>query len=332
MASACACLRMAAIFGVAAALFATAADASDSKTKPVSQQGSGSALVAPPGPKRTIAVGAIDAAFAYASPAQQNVGGAVAAMMTTALQESGLFIVVERAALSSLVTEQELATSGVAAGTAAPKPGKVAPAQYIVVGAVTEFSQGDSGGGLGVGGTGGGLGGGLALGRNKGRFAVDLRVVDTTTGEVLKAFKVVREVKSTTFGVTANKGALAVNSNAFWKTPLGLATREAVDGAVAKIAEALSGGPWRGQVVEVEGGQVIVNAGEEAGVKVGDQMTVERVGKTLTDPGTGQILSQSRIQLGTVSIQSVEARIATGRFSPSGSTAPVRGDFLVLRR
>jgi len=240
--------------------------------------------------------------------------------------------VVERNALASVVTEQELATSGVAAGSAAPKPGKVVPAQYVVVGSVTEFSQGDKGGGIGIGGSGGGMGGGLSLGGGKGRFALDLRVVDTATGEVLKGFKVVREVKNSNIGVTATKGNLAVNSNGFSKTPLGVATREAVNQAVAKIAEALSGGDWRGQVVEVEQGLVYVNASAEAGVKVGDRLVVERVGKTLTDPATGQILSQRKVQLGTVTINSVEPKISSGSYAPMNSAPPARGDYLVLRR
>src|SRR6185369_8159645 len=70
-----------------------------------------------PGPKRTIAVGAIDAMGPQAAGASGwNVGGSVAAMLTTALEESGRFIVVERAGLSQVLTEQQLASHGVSGG------------------------------------------------------------------------------------------------------------------------------------------------------------------------------------------------------------------------
>ena len=44
-----------------------------------------------------------------------------------------------------------------------------------------------------------------------------------------------------------------------------------------------------GLVAAVDGGQVILNVGGKSGVKVGDQLNVERVTKEIKDPSTGQV-------------------------------------------
>ena len=64
------------------------------------------------GPKRTISVGKFDAIGAFtAKYGNWDIGGGLSAMMTTALIESGQFIVVERANLQQVLSEQELKAS-----------------------------------------------------------------------------------------------------------------------------------------------------------------------------------------------------------------------------
>ena len=45
-----------------------------------------------------------------------------------------------------------------------------------------------------------------------------------------------------------------------------------------------------GLVAAVDWGQIILNVGSKAGVKVGDQLTVERVSKEIKDPATGKVI------------------------------------------
>jgi curli biogenesis system outer membrane secretion channel CsgG len=312
--------------------------ASPGATQTAENQGGNRILTAPvpniPGPKRTIAVGVIDAIGPVSGPFGRGaVGGSVAAMLTTALIESGRFIVIERGALDQVLTEQELAASGVAQGTAAPKPGRIIPAQYLVVGSVSEFSTGDEGGSVGIGGTGGGgFLGALTLSERSGRVGFDLRVVNTRTTAIEDGFTVREELSSTGLGATAGYSGIVLGGSKFWSTPLGEATRAALNDAVQRIAAAVSKGVWEGQVAEVEGDVVYVNAGREAGLKVGDRLTVERPGKALTDPATGQVLASRKVALGTLSITGVEDKYATGSFTPAGSEQPKRGDFVVFAK
>ena len=51
-----------------------------------------------------------------------------------------------------------------------------------------------------------------------------------------------------------------------------------------------------GLIAAVDGGQIILNVGGKAGVKVGDQLTVERVSKEIKDPSTGKVIRRMATQ------------------------------------
>jgi len=316
----------AAMIALMSAPCAIAAEANDeSAAQPILQ----TEVPSIPGPKRSVAVGQIDTIGGLSPPsAGWNVGGSLAAMLTTALQESGKFIVVERDALSQVLNEQQMAAHGVSGGSDAPQPGKIIPAQYLIVGSVTEFGTADKGGGVSVGGTSGLLSGGLAVGKTSGKVAIDFRIVDTRTSAVVSTFKVSREISSTNVGVTTNYQNISIGSNAFWNSPLGATTREAINDAVTHIAEAIAAGHWQGLVVEVDGDTVYVNAGSSSGLKVGDHLAVQHAGKTFTDPATGEVLSQHMTKVGAIEVNNVEEKLASGRYLPADPQQPERGDIV----
>ncbi len=286
-----------------------------------------------PGPKRTIAVGAVDAIGPQASGSSGwNVGGSVAAMLTTALQESGRFIVVERAAISQVLTEQQLAAHGVSGGSSAPMPGKIIPAQYLIEGSVTEFGAADEGHGVSVGAGSGSFTGGLALSRTSGSVAFDLRIVNTRTAAIERTVKVRHELHTTGIGLTTGYRGLALGGNKFWSSPLGKATRESLNDAVEQIAVGIAGGQWQGAIVEVAGPTVYVNAGSAVGLKSGDSLVVQRASKVFTDPTTGEVLSQRQSILGTINLTKIEEKLSSGSYVPSDPSPPVRGDVVVLKK
>ncbi|MGE3692797.1 MAG: CsgG/HfaB family protein [Novosphingobium sp.] len=275
------------------------------------------------GPKRTIAVGSIDITGTYAGGTSTEAGGAIAAMLSTALEESGNFVVVERNALSSVLTEQSLAQQGVTSGSAAPLPGKVIPASYIVVGSITEVTAPSQGNG-----------GGISFGRRNlfnigaasGKVRIDLRIVDTRTGGLVKAFSVQRSLTSVNLGFSGRIGRMPVATNQFFNSSLGGATRKALSEAVGIISDSLGRIPWQGQVVEAADGMVYVNAGSEAGLVPGSRMAVRRIGRTFTDPATGAVLGHQVIEIGEVTISVVDAKMSYGSFN--GMENPARGDMI----
>jgi len=89
-------------------------------------------LPPPTGPKRTVAVGKFDAIGAFtAKYGEWDIGGGLAAMLTTALVESGRFVVIERANLSQILGEQELKAGGLANPETGPKLGQLTGVQFL---------------------------------------------------------------------------------------------------------------------------------------------------------------------------------------------------------
>ncbi|HEX6083786.1 MAG TPA: CsgG/HfaB family protein [Thermoanaerobaculia bacterium] len=154
-------------------------------------------------------------------------GGAgrdLADMLTNELQATGKFKLVEREKLAAVMDEQDLADSGrIKKGTGA-KIGKLTGAQYIITGSLSAYEED-------VQGTGGGLSfRGISVGGKKesAYLAVDLRVIDTTTGEV----EFVRTVEGRSSGGGLNvglyRGGFGGNLAKHEKTPAGKAIRAAI--------------------------------------------------------------------------------------------------------
>ena len=116
-----------------------------------------------------------------AMPFQGGIGRVVTNMLASELAARDAFTVVERRKLRAVLEEQDLAESGLVAPGDRAKIGELTGAQFLVMGTITAFEPDTetkvSGGGL------------FRRARveqtNRGSYlAIDLRVVDTTTGEV----------------------------------------------------------------------------------------------------------------------------------------------------
>jgi curli biogenesis system outer membrane secretion channel CsgG len=286
------------------------------------------------GPKRSIVVDKFDTLSTFnAAYGTWDVGGGLAAMLTTAIEQSGRFVVLERANLDRVIGEQQIKQASAVNPTAGPQLGQVTAAQFIVIGSVTEFGAEDKGGTFNVGISGSrGLGGLLGMKKTEGSVALDLRIVDTTTSQVVQTLKVKEPISQTSLSASTNYKAMSLGGDAFNNTPLGEATRHAIDKAVAEIVAVSARQPWQALVVEVDGRKLAINAGSGSRLKAGDQFRVEHVVRKLTDPATGEVLSIQRKPLGTVRITSVEEKVAFGAYQATDPQKPVRGDLVVMPR
>ncbi len=153
-----------------------------------------------------------------------GVGWELSGMLSNELSSSGEFRVVERAKLEKVLEEQNLAASGrVAPGTGA-KIGKVTGADYLVMGTVTAYEENTSG-------TGGGIAiKGIALGGHSSEayLAVDIRVVNTTTGDIEFSRTVEGRSKSSGVAVGVSRGGFGGALAHEEKTPAGKAIRAAL--------------------------------------------------------------------------------------------------------
>jgi len=288
------------------------------------------------GPKRTVAVGKFDAVGSFtANYGDWDIGGGLSAMLTTALAESNRFIVIERANLNQILSEQELKGSKLLDQKTGPALGKLTGVNFLIFGSVTEFGAEDKGGGFGLGFAGGGLPftTGLSRQSKSGSVAIDVRIVDTTTGRIVDTARVKEKIKSSGWDVSGGYQGISLGTNQFNKTPLGEASRRAITKIVHYIARKAEKTAWTGRVVDIGDDEVIyINAGANTGIQVGDFFMIERVTKILTDPETGEVLSERKKAVGSVQITTVEEKLAYGPYSSEGQESPKRGDLVVKRK
>jgi curli biogenesis system outer membrane secretion channel CsgG len=165
-------------------------------------------------------------------------------MMTTAMVQSKRYRVLERMNVDALKQEMELTGQGYA-DQSGIKKGGIKGADLLIIAAVTGWDPATSGGGGGLGG--GVLGNASALfGAAKGAFkkssmAMDVRIVDAHTSEVLAATRVEGEGKSVNMGAglvaLTGSGGMGGGLGGFAKTPMEKAIRTCIYNAVKYIAE-----------------------------------------------------------------------------------------------
>lgn len=153
-----------------------------------------------------------------------GVGWELSGMLSNELSSSGDFRVVERNKLQNVLEEQNLAASGrVAPGTGA-KIGKLTGAQYLITGTVTSYEENTSSTGGGLSFRGIGLGGKAS----EAYLAVDIRVINTTTGDIDYSRTVEGRSKSSGIAVGVYRGGFGGTLAHEENTPAGKAIRAAL--------------------------------------------------------------------------------------------------------
>lgn len=162
----------------------------------------------------------------------RQIGDGMRDMLTTALFNSNRYIVLEREQLGEVLREQDLGETGrIKRGTEAPI-GEIYGAELLITASVTEFEGGTKGVGGGTKILGVRVGGGV----KKGHVAIDVRIIDTKTSQIVAATSV--EGSSTSFGVEGSTwvgSSLPVSLGGFSKTPVEKAIRVCIQKAVEYI-------------------------------------------------------------------------------------------------
>lgn len=259
-----------------------------------------------------------------------KIGEGLAEMLTTELTRTGRFIVVERQALGDIVSEQALGQSGLVRRETAAQSGQILGAQVVVRGAVTEFEAS-------AGGAGAGIQGSRISAQGKAEHAhvaIDLRLIDTSTGQVIASHNVSKIVPSAGGALAYQGRNVTFGGDIFHQTPIGQATRaamqEAVQFVVSRSPTAAVSGPPSFSIVKVEAGTAYINAGANANVRIGDVFQVYSRGEDLTDPDTGLKLGSSERLVGSIQVGEVQEQFSVGTIR-SATGAIKRGDRVRVR-
>ncbi len=229
-----------------------------------------------------------------------NIGNGIADMLVTSLVESKKFIVIERSELDKIMQEQGLGMSGAVTPQSAAKVGKLLGVELMITGSVSEFGtkKDKIGGGLSA------LSGfNLGVSSETARSVVDIRLVNTSTGEIISASSAEGEESSKSLDNVGVTGINFRNSSTWDKTILGKAARESVEKCVEIIVDGMKNLPWQGKVIKANSdGTVFMKPGSVAGVKPGMKFVVYRPGEELIDPDTGISLGSEEMKIGKVEV------------------------------
>jgi curli biogenesis system outer membrane secretion channel CsgG len=176
----------------------------------------------------------------------QDIGLGIADLMVDALVDDGSFRVFDRAKLNTVLAEQNFNASDRVDPTAkAAAIGKMAGVKYLIAGSITKFGTEDNSKSVGGGGFGGGKFGLGAVGTKSGKatVAISLKVIDTSTGEIVAVAKGEGTSKRSGLmlggaggsGGSGGGGGINFGSSNFHDTIIGEATEAAVKDTIAKL-------------------------------------------------------------------------------------------------
>ncbi|MBI5686876.1 MAG: hypothetical protein HZC54_17550 [Verrucomicrobia bacterium] len=258
------------------------------------------------GPKKLVAVMDFQNKSNYKGKLELGTG--MADSLTDAIVRSERFIVVERQQIRDVLKEQDFAQTGRTVEASAPKIGRVLNTQAMIFGSVVDFSetqqqnQGFAYEGIA-----------LSFAHAEAKVTIAIRLVDSTTGQVLDSQQVQGKAEKRAIGIAYSEKDFKFGTSAFAKTPLGQATQEAIDKAVVFICQRMEKVPWEGRVIEAKGGDIYVNAGEEKGIAAGDCFTVFHEGEAIVDPTTGLQLGAPRKEIGALEVTEVQPKFSIAK-------------------
>lgn len=230
------------------------------------------------------------------------------------LVDSQKYRVIERSRLDAVLAEQNLGATGRIDPSTAAQIGRLLGVEVVLIGSVTQFDiqkQGSSFGlfGVNVGGQ-----------TTEALVGLNVRAINTTTGEIIMGAEgsgvgTQKDDQIYVFGMgggttTSNEGKL-----------LSVATQKAVDAILAKIDEnddKLAAVPKvlptvNAIVADITGGVIVLNKGSSDGYQVGMKVSIERVGKEIKDPQTGNVIRRLTSPIGVVEIYDVDQSSSIGK-------------------
>ena len=145
-------------------------------------------------------------------------------MLASELVSTKAFSVLERKEIDAVLGEQDLSASDRVSAKTKVKMKKLKGAQYLIAGTVSAYEENIKGAGGGV------RVGPVSLGgsKDKAYIAVDMKLIDTETGEIVDARTIEATAKGKALGAGLSLRNFSVDGGDYEKTPTGKAIRACI--------------------------------------------------------------------------------------------------------
>jgi curli biogenesis system outer membrane secretion channel CsgG len=198
-------------------------------------------------------------------------------ILTAKLAMTNRYLLIERQDDMAISNEQQIADI----------QGYKIPADYLILGSISEFGRNTSGN-VGL------------IDRTKKQTAyakVTLRLVDTRNGMIIFGQEGSGEASSQVGTV------LGMGSQAGFDESL---TDKAIDAAISSVIQnlinKLANDPWRSYVLNIEDNNVYISGGVKQGIKIGDTFKVYQRGKQVINPQTKAPIELPGAEIATIQI------------------------------
>jgi curli biogenesis system outer membrane secretion channel CsgG len=308
------CIRHGLMLGLAAAVLSGCAAPGYRRPPARSQVASGPAVIRP-----VVAVTQFENRANFRG--QWDLGGGMAEMLVERLMASERVIVLEREHLDGVLSEIVRQGRDLFRSEGRVERGRLRNARYLIRGVVTDFTvTSDASGWFETANV------SAATRGSRTRVGLYVTVSDVESGQIVSAVRTEGAAAAGGFRGGVNYANVSFGGDAYFRTPLGRATQAAMGRAVDALLEDIPVEYWEPRVAEGGPGTVVVNGGEDVGLRVGQRFQVREQGRQITDPITGEVIERlpGRV-LGTVEIHTVLARSSHALLLDGEAS---RGDYL----
>lgn len=253
-----------------------------------------------------------------------DVGKGVADLLALELTKSGSYSLVDPKTVDKILAAQNYSRHDRSDRAAAVRIGKILGVDAVVIGNLTEFGKvtrmiGDEW---------------IHNADRKALAEGEARLVNVATDEIVAVAMGRNQSSGKNNSTPAGNNwhefdnrDVDFGSKDFQQTLIG----EAINAAVAQMAAELTADNGRldehattveGLVTAVNGGEIVVNVGSKAGLKIGDHLAVKRITKEIKDPTTGHVTLKLTINVGVIRLTRADDTSAVGT-AVSGSSFQV---------
>lgn len=233
-----------------------------------------------------------------------RLGTSASDILTTELFKTGAFILVERDRLKQILGEQALGQTGAINPETAAQAGRILGLNAIVTGSISQFGISTGGADYGI----------YRQKVQTAKCVVDVRVVDASTGQLLFADSGKGEFERKAQEV------LGLGTRAGYDETLGQeALRSAITKFMDNLVQSLQNVEWSGRIASISGSDIYINAGRDVGLRIGDILVVQTLGKEIYDPQTKILLGREEgpikgelIVTGYIGDKLTKARVRVG--------------------